>query len=164
MEAKRQYPQGCAQKPRPAVALMVTLPLRHTDVQSETVIGSSFIGSLCLFHVRSLILIIQMDPWSRLIGSGRRTGRTGVFIMAKSLVPVRDKVDLFPSALCVRLTWIGLWCRGQVGSELEGSRRRIKDEPPRQREHSRTFPLYPQSGSFCSQRHESLRKLLLIIN
>lgn len=51
--------------------------------------------------------------------------------MAKSLVPVRSKVDLFPSARRVRLTWIGLWCRGQVGTELQGSQRRIKDEAPR---------------------------------
>lgn len=51
--------------------------------------------------------------------------------MAQSLVPVRAKVDLFPSALCVRLTWIGLWCRGQVGTELLGSQRGIKDKPPR---------------------------------
>lgn len=69
------------------------------------------------------------------------TGKTGVFIMAQSLVPARAKVDLFPSALCVRLTWIGLWCRGQVGTELLGSQRGIKDKPLRRLEHSGRFIL-----------------------
>lgn len=69
------------------------------------------------------------------------TGRTGVFIMAQSLVPGRAKVDLFPSALCVRLTWIGLWCRGQVGTELLGSQRGIKDKPLRWTKHSGRFIL-----------------------
>lgn len=69
------------------------------------------------------------------------TGRTGVFIMAQSLVPARAKVDPFPSALCVRLTWIGLWCRGQVGTELLGSQRGIKDKPLRRPEHSGRFIL-----------------------
>lgn len=61
--------------------------------------------------------------------------------MAQSLVPVRAKVDLFPSALCVRLTWIGLWCRGQVGTELLGSQRGIKDKPPRLPERCSRFIL-----------------------
>lgn len=117
-----------------------TLP-PWTGIQSVTVIGSSFIGFLCLLSIVTFILIIQMGLETWLVWLHGGTGRTGVFIMAQSLVPGRAKVDLFPSALCVRLTWIGLWCRGQVGSELLGSQRGIKDKPQRWPKDSGRFVL-----------------------
>lgn len=80
------------------------------------------------------------------------TGRTGVFITAQSLVPGRARVDLFPSPLCVRLTWIGLWCRGQVGTELLGSQRGIKDKPLRWPERGGRFILV----TICIQKINDL--------
>lgn len=100
-------------------------------------IGSSFIGFLSLLSI--VTYSNRPGDLTRCLNCG--TGRTGVFIMAQSLVPARAKVDLFPSALCVRLTWIGLWCRGQVGTELLGSQGGIKDKPLRRPEHSGRFIL-----------------------
>lgn len=127
-------------------------------MQSGTVIGSSFIGFLCLLHIVSLILIIQMGPETWLIGSTVELEELECSLWHNPLFLSGAKVDVFPSAPCVRLTWIGLWCRGQVGTELLGSQRGIKDKPPRHTTQQETYfsgILHSNGQSFYFTRHSN---------